>query len=54
MERAVYHRRAVKDIAQQEGRGQQQKADGQGVEDDQQRLAPEYRQDAAQGVGLAP
>ena len=50
----VHHRRAVKDVAQQKGQHQQQKADGHGVEDDQQGLSPEHSQHAAQGVGLTP
>ena len=45
---------AVKDIPEQEGEGQQQKSDGQGVQNDQQGLGLEPCQHRPQGVWLAP
>ena len=45
---------AVKDIPEQEGEGQQQKSDGQGIQNDQQGLGLEPCQHRPQGVWLAP
>ena len=50
----IHQRPAVKDIPEQEGEGQQQKSNGEGVQNDQQGLGLEPCQHRPQGVWLAP
>ena len=50
----VHQGRAEEDVPEQGRRRQEQKPHGQGVEDDEQRLAEEAGEEPPEGVGLAP